>query len=338
MAPDISLTKIISKKSPTPHDNKTAQAHIEQQYSRILPNDPNSPAFVQFFTDGSLDPVNHTVGCAIYSPQLKIHKRIKLNYGISIMTAEMVAIIMALNQILEIDTPYAVICTDSLSALQALRSNKKGSRPELVHEIRTLIHQTQLCGNLVQLCWIPSHTGIVGNEIADELAKESCQKIETDITVPISLSELKALIHKEIRVDWQQHWKCLARNAPAKYPMFQIQPILTNIRPSIKSRREDIVISRLRMGCARLKYLEKHTQQLPDDLCDVCQTPETIEHYMLKCAKYDIARHELQQTLSRPLEPFHLTTKNLLGPDRNHAEVFNALLKYIRHTGHLSKL
>ena len=63
------------------------------------------------------------------------------------------------------------IFTDSLSALQSLKSGKSRTQPEILHNILKSIKSLQNKNLQVSFGWIPSHVGIIGNEIADQTAK-----------------------------------------------------------------------------------------------------------------------------------------------------------------------
>ena len=85
----------------------------------------------------------------------------------------------------------AVFLTDSLSALQALMSGEPDTtQKKLTEKISTLAQTT-----CVVLQWIPAHTGIRGNEMADQLAKEGRQKEQPPSH--LSYREVKTLIHNK---------------------------------------------------------------------------------------------------------------------------------------------
>ena len=85
----------------------------------------------------------------------------------------------------------AVFLTDSLSALQALMFGEPDTmQKKLTENISTFAQTT-----CVVLRWIPAHTGIRGNQMADQLAKE-----EREMEQPpshLSYREVKTLIHNK---------------------------------------------------------------------------------------------------------------------------------------------
>ena len=113
--------------------------------------------------------------------------------------AEMVAIIMALTYL--IDIPQSIfrilICVDSRSVLQSIRFYNGNSHNPLLHEICHLIHVLICKGSDLTFCWVPSHCGIRGNELADKCAKigarnEACaSSLKIPLTLPESYHLLK---------------------------------------------------------------------------------------------------------------------------------------------------
>jgi ribonuclease HI len=73
----------------------------------------------------------------------------------------------------------AAILVDSKAEIQAITSNQI-PEDETVTECRKLLKHLQKQNKSIAFQWIPSHIGIVGNEIADELAKEGT-RVQTSL-------------------------------------------------------------------------------------------------------------------------------------------------------------
>ena len=85
----------------------------------------------------------------------------------SIFTAEMYAISMAIDKINDSPETNFLICSDSLSALQTLKSGIENS---LSHKI---MHKIATTNKTIKLEWVPSHMDIPGNEAAEKKAGEA---------------------------------------------------------------------------------------------------------------------------------------------------------------------
>ena len=75
---------------------------------------------LKIFTDGSKNPKAKSVGSACYCPDLNISRIQSIPLNSSIVTAECLAIDLALNIALTSNNPHVQIFTDSYSALQML--------------------------------------------------------------------------------------------------------------------------------------------------------------------------------------------------------------------------
>ncbi|XP_055605902.1 uncharacterized protein LOC129754064 [Uranotaenia lowii] len=83
------------------------------------------------------------------------------------MSAELQAILVGLKYISTNDILGAVIMTDSKSGCELIQNSiAKCEHDEVIHQILDLTAKT---GTTIQ--WIPGHTGVNGNEMADQLAK-----------------------------------------------------------------------------------------------------------------------------------------------------------------------
>ena len=119
------------------------------------------------YTDGSL--TTEGVGAAFVVPQLgNVTRKYQLPH-VSIFTAELLAILMALlNFFNDLCQPSMAVSffSDSLSALQTIKRNSQSSRQDVVKEIVVVCHQLITRGTDIVLQWVPSHVGVPGTESA----------------------------------------------------------------------------------------------------------------------------------------------------------------------------
>ena len=104
--------------------------------------------------------------------------------GSSVFTAEAKAIDLALDFI---DSCFLhdkfLIFSDSLSVLKALNhTSSKNS------QIQKLLEKHHKIANTKEIlfCWLPSHVGIIGNDIADRKAKDSLQLNMSTFEIPFN--------------------------------------------------------------------------------------------------------------------------------------------------------
>ena len=199
----------------------------------------------------------------------------------SVFTAELLAIKTALDTIANTssDTSF-VIYTDSLSALQALQSFNPGH--SLVALVRLSLHSLTSLGYRVQLCWIPAHVGIDGNEMADQAAKAAVNLPLLQNDLPIS--DWLPLLRPSITSTWQSEWSC-------QPPSVKLRSIKPNVHPWSSSfhkvRRYEVILTRLRIGHTRLTHgflMSTPRQSFP--LCPTCNVRLTILHIFTLCPDF----------------------------------------------------
>ena len=168
------------------------------------------------------------------------------------------------------------IFSDSLSAVQSLETGILTSKPNLLLSVRKLlnqIHTEKRCE--ITFSWIPSHVGIIGNEMADTLAKLATDKAQVEIDLPREAHDVYLDVDKYIINTWQEEYNKSRTGAHYK----TLEPNVTNkIKYSAKLRSKEVTITRLRLRhCSLNHYLykiKKHTT----GLCSHCNVQETINN------------------------------------------------------------
>ncbi|CAL7948232.1 unnamed protein product [Xylocopa violacea] len=150
-------------------------------------------SYTHIYTDGSESEQALSTGAACICPQRNTHITLSLNKEASIYAAEATAIIMAIDLAIQNPTHPYIIWTDSLSTVQALKSNDpKTISDHRIIKIKTLIHKYHELSNIgttLQIYWLPPHLRIVSNEMADSAAREAA-KNHSDQHIKSNYSDL----------------------------------------------------------------------------------------------------------------------------------------------------
>ncbi|KAK3889509.1 hypothetical protein Pcinc_006481 [Petrolisthes cinctipes] len=129
----------------------------------------------------------------------------------SIFTAELSAILYALQVIFTLPQPSFTIFSDSCSALQAL-CNFNSSYPLVLAILEWLVLLGRL-GRRVTFCWVPAHEGVDGNERADALVKAAVSSSRPPIGHhPVPAVDLRPYIKTAILSCWQDRWDAIGVN------------------------------------------------------------------------------------------------------------------------------
>lgn len=274
---DTSLRDIIHKKDG-----------IEIQKSQAIKIINKYGNHLQIFTDASKLATSET-GCAYYIPEDLTKILIKLDSSISITTAEIIAIKTSLEYIQRKhyrDTKI-VIFTDSMSAIMRLEKANNTIYNSIETEILEIISNLKEDRDLnTSIAWIPSHVGITANEIVDSLAKEAASKRNNHQTkIELSTKDINHYIDAEIEKEWQNQYDGSKTGQDYKL----LEPTVTrSIKYVDKNRQKERIITRLRMGKCLLNHYLHEIHLHPTGLCDHCNKPETIEHYLLHCQHSNI--------------------------------------------------
>lgn len=192
------------------------------------------------YTDGSKSP--HGVGAAWKSMQWEMC--VKLPDDTSVFHAELFAIGMALD-FFNKRVKKVLICTDSLSALNAIRKIK--CFDPLVVDIRNKIKATQA---KIAFLWIPAHSGITENEKVDALAKFGAVNGELR-EIGLTHEDAKRKINRETWNLFQNEWN----ECRGEHKLGEIKP---SVRPwkfsHLLKKKDEVIITRLRLGHTKLTH------------------------------------------------------------------------------------
>ena len=275
-SPEIDLSLAHSKK------NSINPMQFKNDFYDLLEHYPGTRVF---YTDGSK--CENGVACASVSDNFQIQMR--LPNSASIYTAELMAILYTLDFILSCENDEFIIVCDSLSSIEAI-GHFQISNPIVFRILQKVTILQELDKNLI-LIWCPSHCGIQGNEMADNLAKQTLSHSVTNFKLPYT--DFKTNIRGYCRSQWQSIWDNENRNK-----LYNIQPEL-GLWPQCfrEKRREEIVLARCRIGHTHLTHTYLLRRELPP-VCVACFCPLTVKHILVECIDFSPIRQQFYNVSS----------------------------------------
>lgn len=284
---------------------------------------------VLVFTDGSKDPETGRTGAAVFIPQYEVAIKKRTTDHLSVYTVELLAILTALEWLEKHTKNNAIIASDSWAALTSINSIKS-CRQDLVFKIHHTIYKMHNLGLTVGFVWVPAHVGVDGNEDADILAKQSLRSQTIEMNIPLSKAEGKAIVKKHMLKVWQEYWDS---NDTGRH-LYNIQKQVGLGRRLGRNRKEEAVITRLRIGHSGLNKALHTIGKHPTGSCAHCNNQESVQHVLLECGEYEEERKGLKAALQKVKLTFNM--ENLLG---NTAwGVHSHLMKYLKETGLIKRI
>jgi ribonuclease HI len=280
------------------HDNLTRE--IASEYIQAV-----GKGALKVYTDGSKDQTGR-LGIGIFIPAWQICKNYAITEDASIFTAEMIAVLKALEIVTENPPDKVLILTDSLSTIQGLDSEEDCSRPDITSEILQATTCLNHNGCAVMLAWIPAHIGIRGNERADREANKG-RKTKCKIDTGLGKTEAKSGIKKILKEQWRTKWINSGKGRSA-YQHFDLPSRKCQISNILKIPTNQKI---LKMQVGRGNFL------LDEEPCEECQVVFDIQH-VFECSLFAEERMELQQYCDD--RNMQMTKENLLNNKLEKAE------------------
>lgn len=236
------------------------------------------------FTDASR--YENTCAIGVYIEFSKTRIAEKLQNPTSIMTAELLAIQKATELLEQMEVMNAVIFTDSKSSCETLLRSKNAKYRSVPEE-----EILQRCSRFrIAVQWIPSHVGLGGNEIADTLAKEGLnreQVVDNKILLDDAYLQLKEISMKESNDWYSEYSQEKGKKFFAIQDTFQAKPWF---HKTTLNKDEVRTLNRILAGHDYSKYWLHKMKIEEDECCYLCQEPETAEHLILHCPRFNNSR------------------------------------------------
>ena len=266
----------------------------------------------EIFTDGSRETSNNgvcKVSAGMVIPSLDVKEGWKLPQYFSVFSAEMYGLYRALIFIEGHPIDKYVICTDSLSALSAMKSRDKAKSNSLLWEVLRKFHLLTIRGHEISFEWVPGHKGVVGNELADQTAREACGLAY--ITIPGANkqdmnSRNKNAIYSYWGVFWEQRCSETRVGRALRLIRQDVGPWPWSFIP--EHRALETAFARLRIGHCGLRANRHRFAESISPFCE-CGEPETIMHALMDCPRFSAQRASLQGKMSG----LEWSLKSLLG-------------------------
>ena len=287
---------------------------------------------LRLFTDGSLlstPPIPAKVATAAFLLQYRnidIRRSYNLGHQVEVFDAELIAIGIGLShtyRLLSKNTHLQpsklLIFVDNQAAIYRLRQHyghpnarQAFNTAQEIKRLRPTMH--------LEVIWCPSHCGIYGNEIADQLAKAAAKQKPS--TQPASLAYLR----REARLDAIIHWRqSLATSKHGQNTYLAVGvPTLRNKTPkdSIYNASTISQFIQLRTGAG---YIKSRLFKMGKELSPACSCGahiQTAQHLLLFCPHYTTERKELETHCKQSKLPLNMQSLFLTTYGRQHLTNF----------------
>lgn len=217
------------------------------------------------------------------------------------------------------------VFSDNQRAIRSLTRAEGGSGAYILGSIARKVRELQQDGHTVTVRWIPSHTGISGNEAADKAAKEAAVRRTdaagrhaTDDPTQLQVLQpaLKAQCRRHTQAQWAVHWRAETKGKASR--VYTPTPTKKVLRlHSGLSKKQSATLVQMRTGKIGLRdYLfSRNVPGIQDRHCTCREGRQTVQHLLLTCRYFKEIRREIfggiagQMSLRRILSERKLAIK-----------------------------
>ncbi|XP_050703665.1 uncharacterized protein LOC126989142 [Eriocheir sinensis] len=205
------------------------------------------PGASVYFTDGSVNHQTGAVGAAFVCGGVTAVFR--LPDGCSSTQAELAAIGGALDHAVEGGRGPVLIHCDSVPAIRSLLQDPPRDNVSLLTSILARLAELRGAGRPVKVNWLPSHSGVAGNEAADGAAAEATLLPAVTRPVVVSIAQVKRdMAARSATGVVRELEEALAAGSPSAFWYSAATNTGARQLPPNLPRRETSNIRRLRLG------------------------------------------------------------------------------------------
>lgn len=267
-------------KNNLPHEN------IRSLFAEVISN-LRSSGYQLYATDASIMQSSTGIACIeIKTDDNHIQTSLQIGRCLSSFEAELIGLKTAVESAVSKNQQNIAILTDSLSSIEAIKN--KNLNP-IIRDFNIAAAKLEQ----VILQWIPSHTGINYNELADTAAKEAASSgliIDPEATI----EEAFKTIEHEVWDLWQREYEDVSRLSESGSFFRRIFPDVNRI-PWFHGKKlnssEVKLLNRLFTNMSYCKSNLFHFKKAESNLCDFCQVKEDNNHIVLVCPVFDSIRN-----------------------------------------------
>ncbi|EFY94018.2 zinc knuckle [Metarhizium robertsii ARSEF 23] len=180
-----------------------------------------------------------------------------------------------------------LIYTDNQAAVRSVARPRGESGSYLLQDITRRMQELQAQGLTVEDRWIPAHTGIHGNEAADQAAKNATGWRKKGPPGP------KAQRSQRVNKRWQAQWQQETRGRATFRHTSEPTPKVSQPRKHFSKRQSAIYVQLQNEKIGLNNFLfKRRVPGVTDPRCDCGESRQTVAHILLQCRRYATLRKQ----------------------------------------------
>jgi ribonuclease HI len=273
-----------------------------KHHNRIHQQSKNNPKHLLMYSDGS--DIKGRVGASSWCPKLK--RQIGADLGptskATVYAAELLGILYStITAVTAKGVETVTLFVDNQAAIQSVHNPGGQSGQLILRQIIHFISILQKRGVSIEICWIPAHTGIPGNEKADIIAKQATgwrAKGRTGQRAPQSkwvkqlLSSCKRTVKRTVLRMWKDTW---STQATGRQYRSHFGSEITSQKKGAQlyqglTKPEAAILIQMRSGKIGLGGYLKKIKVVDTAVCKCQRSNETVSHILGDCFQFGAQR------------------------------------------------